>query len=80
MLPHDCSELPLLLFTVLLKLLDATIVGLHLLPQNSVLQFGSLFIKLQTPRAIQAFEIKIAFPPDTDSIEDKWRPYVDLEM
>ena len=45
MLPHEGGYLPLLLLPVLLKLFHPPVVGLHLLPQDGVLQFGRVLVE-----------------------------------
>jgi len=68
----------LLLLSVLLELLHPAVVGLHLLPQDGVLDLGRLFVKLDAADAVQPLHVQVSPPPHADAVEDEGREQMHL--
>ena len=64
---------------LLLKLPQPPVIALHLLPELLVLLHSVHLVKLEAAHPVQPLEVEPAFPPDTDTVEDKRGAEVDLK-
>lgn len=77
---HEGRQLTRSGLGVLLEVLDPAVVRLHRVPHDGVLEVGGLLVELDAAHAVQPLEVHVAFPTDTDSVEDEWRADMNLEF